>query len=278
MSHNEERFLSREGLQLYQQCWLPDTDYRATIVIIHGVTEHSGRYVRLASDLNRQGYGVYAMDLRGHGKSDGPRIWIDSFENFLDDVEIFLDRVAESEPGKPIFLLGHSMGSLIVAKLAITHPPKVRGLIFSAPPILVGGKVFPILRHLAAFTSRVCPRLRLVNLGYNFLSRDRKVVEDFKNDPLVYHEAFPVRTGAEILRTAKQIQRRLYEIRLPILVMHGTGDVVANAEGSRLLYTRASSSDKTLRLYEGLYHEIFSEPERVQVIGDLIDWLNARAG
>ena len=102
------------------------------------------------------------------------------------------------------------------------------------------------------------------------------MVEDFKNDPLVFHGRFPVRTGAEILRVAKLVQQRLNEIFLPILVMHGTGDMAADAEGSRQLYARASSSDKTLRLYEGLYHEVFSEPEREQVVNDLLAWLNDR--
>jgi len=276
MLHDEEHFSSRDGLNLYRQCWLPVFDCRAAVVVIHGINEHSGRYARLAADLNRQGYAVYAMDLRGHAKSDGERAWIESFDEFLDDVEMLLDRVANDQPGKPIFLLGHSMGGLIVARLAITRPPKVRGLILSGPAILVGGKVFPILRRLAAFFSRIWPKLRLVRMGCRFISRDPKVIEDFKNDPLAFHGRFPVRTGAEILRVAKSVQHNLEEIRLPILVMHGSGDIVADAAGSRLLYARASSADKTLHLYDGLYHEIFNEPERERVINDLLAWLNAR--
>lgn len=276
MPHFEDRFFSRDGLSLYQQCWLPESECRAVLLVIHGINEHSGRYARFAADLNRQGYAVYGMDLRGHGKSNGERAWIASFDIFLDDIQILLDHVAHQQPEKPLFLLGHSMGGLIIAWLAITRQPQVSGLIFSGPAILVGGKVFPILRRLAAFFSLVWPKLRLVRIGCRFISRDPQVVEDFKNDPLVFHGRFPVRTGAEILRVAKQVQQRLAEIRLPFLVMHGTGDIVADANGSRLLYARASSADKTLQLYDGLYHEILSEPEREQVLNDLLAWLNAR--
>lgn len=276
MPHIENHFYSRDGLTLYQQSWLPEADCRAVVVVIHGINEHSGRYARLAADLNRQGYAVYGMDLRGHGKSEGRRAWISSFDEFLDDIEILLDRVAQRQPGKPIFLLGHSMGGLVVAWLAISRPPQVDGLIFSGPAILVGGKVFPVLRRLAAFFSRVWPSLRLVRMGYRFISRDPRVVEDFKNDPLVFHGRFPVRTGAEILRVAKLVQRRMAEIRLPLLIMHGTADIVADADGSRRIYDLASSTDKTLRLYDGLYHEIFNEPQRDRVVSDLITWLNGR--
>ncbi|HEY4760145.1 MAG TPA: lysophospholipase [Thermoguttaceae bacterium] len=276
MSHLEERFLGRDGLSLYQQCWLPESDCRALVIIVHGLHEHSGRYARLAADLNRSAYAVYSMDLRGHGRSAGRRAWIVSFDEFLDDAEILINRVAQRQPGKPIFLLGHSMGGLILAWLAINKPPKVKGLIFSGPAILVGGKVFPILRHFAAFFSRIWPGLSLFRLGCRFISRDPQVVEDFKRDPLVFHGAFPIRTGAEILHAAKLIQGRLPEIHLPILVMHGAGDVVADPKGAQQLYAQASSTDKTLRLYDGLYHEIFSEPERAQVVSDLLEWLNAR--
>jgi acylglycerol lipase len=276
MTHSENYFLGHDRLNLYRQCWLPESDCRGVLIIVHGFNEHSGRYARLAVDLNRQGYAVYSMDLRGHGKSDGPHAWIASFDEFLDDIEILIEHVMREQPGKPVFLFGHSLGGLIVAWMAITRPPQVRGLVFSGAGIVVGEKVFPILRRIAPFMSSIWPRLRLVRMGCRYISRDPRVVEDFKNDPLVFHGRFPVRTGAEILRVAKQVQHRWEEIRLPLLVMHGTDDFAADPEGSRRLHAQASSIDKTLRLYDGLYHEILSEPERDQVVKDLIDWLNAR--
>jgi len=271
----EDFFSGRDGLRLYRCAWLPEAPPRAAVALVHGIHEHSGRYASLAGALNAHGYAVYAFDLRGHGRSAGQRAWIASFEELLDDVEVFLEQLRREAPGLPLFLLGHSMGGEVAAWLVITRQPCLDGLILSAPALGVGGKVFPVLRHLARFFSWLFPRLRLTRLGCRFMSRDPQVIEDFRNDPLVYHGKFPLRTGAEILRIIRRIQERMEEVQLPLLVMHGTRDFVTDCRGSRQLYERAASPDKTLHLYEGLYHEIFNEPERDQVIGDLIAWLNA---
>ncbi len=276
MSHHEDRFTTRDGLSLFEQWWLPDGEPAAAVVVVHGINEHSGRYARLAGDLNRHGYAVYAMDLRGHGRSEGQRVWVRSFDEYLDDVEILLERVAGRQPGRRLFLLGHSLGGGIVLLLGILRPPKVRGLVVSGPSVVIGGKVFPVLRRLAPWVSAVWPTLRLARLGYWYISRDRTVVEAFKNDPLVFHGRFPVRTGDEILRAAERIQRGMGQLQLPLLILHGTKDFSTDPEGSRLLAAHAGSADKTLHLYDGLYHEVFSEPEREQVVADLLAWLDAR--
>ena len=274
MSHHEDRFTARDGLRLYDQWWLPEGEPVGVVAMVHGVIEHGGRRAQLAEDLTRRGYAVCAVDLRGHGRSEGDRVMIRAFDEYLDDVEVFLEQVAARWPGKPVFLFGHSMGGAIVALLGILRPPKVRGLILSAPVVLIGGGVFPILRRLAALVSMVWPTLRLTRMGCRFISRDPGVIESFQNDPLVFHGRFPVRTGAEILQVAKRIQAGADRLALPLLVMHGTGDVLTDHRGSRLLVARAGSHDKTLRLYDGLYHELFSEPERDEVVGDLLDWLD----
>lgn len=276
MPHHEGRFAARDGLQLYEQCWLPGREARAAVVLIHGINEHSGRYAQLAADLNRHDYAVYTMDLRGHGRSSGDRVLVRSFDEYLNDVEVLLDRVAACQPGKPVFLFGHSMGGAIVARLAIARRPKVRGVILSAPAILIAGGVFPLLRRLAWLASAVWPTLRITRMGCRFISRDPAVVEAFRNDPLVFHGRFPVRTGAEILANAKRIQTDAARLTLPLLIFHGTGDFVTDPQGSRLLAARAGSDDKTLHLYEGFYHEVFSEPEREQVVADLLAWLDSR--
>ncbi|MBN2580056.1 MAG: lysophospholipase [Pirellulales bacterium] len=278
MKFVEDYFIGRGGVRLYFQGWLPEGPRKATVAVIHGIDEHSGRYARLARRLNTHGYAVYGFDLRGHGRSSGERAWIASFEDFLDDAEAFLQRVRQEAPELPLFLLGHSMGGEVAVWLVLTRYPSLSGLILSAPALRTGGKVFPLLRRLARLVSRIFPRLRLTRLGYRFMSRDPEVIENFRTDPLVNHGKFPVRTGAEILRIMGEIQRRGGQVRLPLLVLHGTGDFVTDYRGSREFYERAASPDKTLRLYDGLYHEIFSEPERDQVIGDVISWLDARVG
>ncbi len=208
MSHHEDRFAAGDGLSLYEQFWLPAGEPRATVVVVHGVIEHSGRYAKFAHELNCRGYAVDTMDLRGHGRSDGDRILVRRFDEYLDDVELLVARVAKRQAGKPLFLFGHSMGGAVVALLAATRQPNVRGLILSAPAVQIAGGVFPVLRRLAALVSLVWPTLRLVHLGCSFLSRDPAVVEAFRNDPLVFHGGFPVRTGAEILRAASRLQSR----------------------------------------------------------------------
>ena len=192
MSYHEERFTTPDGLSVYGQRWLPEPPAGAVVVLVHGFVEHSGRYAPLAEDLNRQGYAVYAMDLRGHGRSEGPRCFVRRFDQYLEDLDLFLDRVAAAEPDKPLFLLGHSMGGLIVARWAISRPARqadLRGLILSGPALRVGRGLFPLLRHLAWIASLLAPRLPVVRLGGRRISRDPAVVEDFRRDPLVFHRS-----------------------------------------------------------------------------------------
>ncbi len=276
MPHHEDRFRGHDGLELYEQYWLPQDGGAAAVVLVHGFIEHSGRYARVAAELNTEGYAVYAMDLRGHGRSAGDRAWVRSFEQYVADLGVFLQRVRRDAPQQPLFLFGHSMGGAIVAQFALEQRPDVCGLVLSAPAVSVGKNVFPVLRRAASLVSRLLPRLRLVRFGSRYLSRDPRVVAHFESDPLVFHGRFPVRTGAEILAAAERIQRHSGERRLPMLILQGTADRAVDPEGNREFYERSASTDKTLRLYEGLYHEPLSEPERDQVVADLIEWLNRR--
>jgi len=276
MPHEQDRFQTHDGLWLNENRWLPEGELTAVVVFVHGFIEHSGRYAELAQRLNQEGYAVYAMDLRGHGKSEGDRVFIRAFDDLLADLERFLERVRTREPRKPTFLFGHSMGGTVAALLAATRPPEVRGLMLSAPACRISNRVFPLLRRLAGFLSLVLPKLRLVPMSFKSLSRDPEVVDQFKRDPLVFHGRFPVRSGAEILRAADRISGQLEAIRLPFLVLHGTGDTVTDPEGSRRLCEQAGSTDKTLKLYDGLYHDLFHEPEKEQVTADVIEWLGAR--
>lgn len=276
MSYCEGRFQTRDGLELYECRWMPVGEPRAGVVFLHGFTEHTGRYRELLETLCRHGYAVWAIDLRGHGKSQGRPIYIRSFDEYLDDLDLLLGRVRASLAGRPLFLMGHSMGAGIVLLSAMERTPDVAGVVASAPPVRIGGNVFPLLRHLAWVLGRVFPRLRVVSLGGSMLSRDPKVVEDFRNDPLVYHGRLPTRTGSEILRSSRRIRRGMGGLEKPLLILHGTGDVLTNPEGSRRLVAEAASRDKTQTFYEGAYHDLFHEPEKDRVTADVIQWLDAR--
>ncbi|HUT93195.1 MAG TPA: lysophospholipase [Thermoguttaceae bacterium] len=276
MPHVEDRFEGYDGLALYENRWLPEGDAAAAVVVVHGFLEHSGRHAEVAVELNRHGYAVYAIDLRGHGKSEGDRVFVGSFLEYLRDVELFLAHVRSQQPDRPVFLVGFSLGGTIAATLAARGLADVRGLVLAAPAVQIGRGIFPVLRLLAGFVGRFLPRLRVVRMGFRKMSRDPAVIAQVERDPLVFHGRFPARTGAEILSAVRLIQDMMEAIELPLLILHGTGDLVTDAEGSRQLHARARSTDKTLKLYDGLYHDLFHEPEKEQVLADLVEWLDAR--
>lgn len=278
MTEQEGRLCGPKGQGCCYRVWMPDHSPRAAVVLIHGVCEHGGRYRPLAEELTRHGYAVYAIDLRGHGRSEGQRILIRRFDDHLDDAEQLLAEVQARYADRPVFLLGHSMGGAVAARLVIRRRPAIQGVILSAAAVRVAGHLFPLLRRLAGVVSILFPRLRLVRVGTGRLSRDPAVIADFKADPLVYNGKFPVRTGAEILRAARELHRELESLELPVLILHGTGDWITDPRGSRELYERARSKDKTLKLYDGLYHDLFHEPEWRQVTADVVAWLESRAG
>lgn len=269
-------FVTADGLTLLRRQWLPAGTASGVVVMIHGFTEHSGRYAELAGELNLAGLAMETLDLRGHGRSDGRRAWIVEFDDFLSDLDQYHGLLRSEWAKVPLFLLGHSMGGLVAARWASLRPEAVEGVILSAPALAPGKAVFPWLRQLAPLVGFFFPRLRLAAMGSSRLSRDPAVVQAFRDDPLVVHDRFPLRSGTEMLRAMRQVFRNSRRLTSPLLVLHGTGDVVTAPEGSQALLALAGSTDKTIKLYEGLYHDLFHEPERRQVTADLIDWLKAR--
>lgn len=276
MQHGKGKFETAEGLILFEQWWRPDTEPKAVVVIVHGFTEHSSRYAHVAEYLTQNNYAVYAFDLRGHGKSKGTRAYVRSFDEYVADLKCFLGRVKKYEPEKDVFLLGHSIGAAICALSAITRQVDVRGLILSGPFIKVPANISPITVTINQIVSRIFPKLPIVKRPDDkFISSDPEVVVRYKNDPLVYHGGVFSKQAAEIKRAMDLIQAGMESISLPLLILHGTTDSFADVEGSKQLYARAKSSDKTLKLYEGFYHEVFNEPGKERVLGDVVAWLNA---
>ncbi len=281
MPHEQDTFETFDGLRLFENRWIPEDDPAAVLVVVHGFIEHSGRYAQAAAELNRRGYAVVAMDLRGHGKSEGARTFIESFDQYVDDLEIQLARVRERWPRLPLFIFGHSMGGTIVIRQAMKRPETieragVRGVVLSAPALQVADSLFPILRRLAKLLSRLFPRMCVVRMGSTYVSRDPQAVAAFRNDPLVFHNRFPVRTAAELLDAMDDILANPEDLRVPFFLLQGTDDKVVCPRACRRLIARAKSSDKELRLYEGFYHSLLHEIDREEVIKDISDWLDAR--
>jgi acylglycerol lipase len=260
MQHREGHFTGLKEFNLYYQCWLPDGDPRAVLLIAHGYAEHSGRYGNVVDHFVPKGYAVYALDHRGHGRSDGERVQVDDFSDYTTDLKTFFDLVRAEQPGRKIFLVGHSMGSAISLAYVLDHQDELAGLALSGGGIARPGDPPPP------------PPASNAPLDSSMLSRDPAVIAAYENDPLVYRGPRPSRSGlGGVVR--QQLPERVGEIRLPILIMAGTG--VRDGERSAVLHELVGSSDKTLRLYEGLKHEIFNEPEHAQVMADLEAWLEA---
>ncbi len=276
MRHFEGTFTATNGDPLFEQHWFPETTPRADVVIVHGYAEHSGRYEHVAAYLAERGYAVHALDLRGHGRSAGERVLVRSFNEYLDDVAGLLVRVHEGTGRRPIFLLGHSMGGTIVALASVTRRPDVRGVMLSGAGLTAGRGPQAVLAQLLVWLGQLFPRLPLRKLAAETVSHDPDVVAKYDSDPLVYRGKMPAGTLSAMIRAGRTIHKRIETVTQPLLIMHGTADALTEPDGSRELYERAVSSDKTLKLYEGFFHEILNEPERAQVLGDIAAWLDAR--
>ena len=275
---HEATFEAADGLQLHERRWLPEGDAKAVVALVHGGTEHAGRYAHVAAFLNRHGYAVGAFDLRGHGRSEGRRLFVRSSEEHLDDAERFLDRLRQSWPRGPLFLFGHSMGGTVATLLVLTRPVEVDGLILSGPFLSLGEGFSPLKIRAAKLLGRLLPHMPVEKLKAAYISRDEAVVRRYEADPLVYRGGIPARSAAAIIPAFRRIEAEEEGLRVPLLVLHGTDDRLADVEGSKRLYRRAGSADKTLKLYEGFYHEVLNEPEKEQVMEDLLKWLEARRG
>jgi len=273
---NETLFTNADNFQLFEQCWKKE-DAKGVVLITHGIAEHSGRYEHVALSLNEAGYSVVAFDLRGHGKSSGKRNYIKSFQDYLDDLDEVLTRTKNKFPDLPIFLFGHSMGGGILSLYAIERQPDVKGILLSAPSVKVSDDLSPFLQKISGILSVIAPKLPAIKLDSADISKDKKVVEAYDTDPLNYRGGILARTGSELLKSTKTISKSASKITLPILIMHGTLDKLADMSGSQMLYDTVSSQDKTLKLYKGLYHEILNEPEQDQVKADMIAWLDAHS-
>ncbi len=273
MEHTEGRFRGHKNLDLYYQCWLPEGEPRAILLVVHGLCEHSGRYTNLVSYFVPRGYAVCGVDHRGHGRSEGLRCYTGRFSDYLDDLKTFFDIVCDEYSDTKFFLVGHSLGGLIATAYAVYHQRELAGLLLSGASLKASSGWSPALIAIGRMLSLLLPKLGVATLDISALSQDQAVVDAYVNDPLNYLGKIRARVGAELINAMKELPCQMPEISLPILIMQGTADRLTDPEGSRMLYERVGSKDKTLKLYEGFYHEIFNEPGHQQVFADMEAWL-----
>lgn len=261
---------------IFATTWLPDKRKpRDHLVLAHGYAEHLGRYSAVAEFLTKAGYAVHALDHRGHGKSSGTRAVIDSFANADADIDLLVDRVRRESGLSQVKLIGHSMGGSLALNYALNHPEKLSGLILSGPAI--GGGLPKFQAMLLEVVSRILPWLGMIQLDADAVSRDPQVVTDYKADPLVFHGRVPARTAREMMHAVTTYLPRVGAMQVPCLLMHGGADTLVRAADAQPVFDAMGSPDKSVHIFEGLYHEILNEPERLEVLGIVKDWLDAHA-
>ncbi len=277
MHHLQGRFKGVRNASISYQSWLPSGAVQAVLLVVHGLGEHCGRYMHVVDHFVPSGYAVYGFDHIGHGQSAGRREVVEHFTDYTDTLQLFYELVKGWQPGKPIFLLGHSMGGLILAYYLLDHQPDCHGAIFSAPAIRSSVGIPPALIMFTQLLAVFVPRLGVRNLvDVHALSRDPQVVAAYVNDPLVFHGKTSARLVAELLAAMRRVTTEAHRIRLPLIVLQGDADRLVDPQGAQIFYNHTSSRDKTLKIYPGLYHEVFNEPERGQVLQDVEAWLSAR--
>jgi acylglycerol lipase len=276
MNHQDGFFEGVHATRIYHQCWLPDGEPKAVLMIIHGLGEHSGRYLNVVNHFVPMGFAVYGMDHPGHGKSDGTRKYVDRFEDFIDNVKSYFGRIQGWQGDKPIFLVGHSMGGLIGAVYLLDHQAGLKGAILSGSSVKVPGNVSPITVLIGKALDALMPKLGLIKTAPEGVSRDPAVVQAYIDDPLVHKGKTTVRLAAEMLKAMQRVSRDAGKITLPILILQGGADWLVDPSGAKMLYDLVSSADKEIKLYDGLYHEVYNEPEHPKVLQDVEQWIAAR--
>lgn len=272
--HREDRLTSKDGQALLYQSWRPrGVEPKAVVVIVHGLKDHSDRYAGFAQKLVEAGYAVHALDLRGHGDSTGDRVWVDDFDDYLDDVDAALAEVRKVEGEKKLFLFGHSMGGAVVTLHTLTRTPAPAGLITSAGALGISESGFT--QGITKVFAALFPTLAIFSLDDEKFSRDPQVIADMKADPLIYDKAAPARTAVQVIHAVDSIRERAATLEVPVLALHGTADGITPPSGSAALISAASSKDKTLKSYEGFFHDLLHEPGGAQVVTDIIGWLDA---
>jgi alpha-beta hydrolase superfamily lysophospholipase len=261
---------------IFYRHWRAQEPVKAVILLAHGLGEHCGRYQAFAEFFLARGISVVAPDHLGHGASPGDRTHLERFEDYLRPLDELREMINQWYPETPCFLIGHSMGGLIAARYLLDHQERFAGAALSGAALQAAEPPSGFAMFLARLFSRFLPKMGMLQLDATQISRDPQVVQNYLEDPLVHNGKATARLVVELFQNMEMVERDRGKITLPILVMHGEADAMTTSEGSEVFLRAVSSEDKSLKIYKGLYHEIFNEPERLEVMADLANWLEAR--
>ncbi len=273
--HKEWRWQGKGGVSLYGQSWTPAAP-RGVLILVHGLGEHSNRYLNVVNHFCPRGMAHSGYDHRGFGKSDGTRAYVDSFDDYVDDLDSFVADARGRHADKPLVVVGHSMGGLIVLRWAALRAPSVAAIVSSGAALEMG-EPLPGARLIATrILSRLVPKLSMPNeVDPNGLSHDTAVVKAYVEDPLVIRK-ITVRLGNEILRSMGEALALAGRVNVPLLLLHGEKDPLVAASGSQRFYEATQAPHKRLHVYPGFYHEIFNEIGKEKVFQDVEAWLSER--
>src|SRR5262249_52369462 len=270
----ESSFKGVGGLKIATRSWQPAGKPRAVMILIHGFNAHSAYFAWPAEQFAAIGLACYALDLRGRGKSEGERFYVEKFSDYLDDVDGLVRQARSENPGLPIFVLGHSVGGVIASSYVFEHQNEIAGLISESFAYDVG------LPDAAALLlkgfSHLAPHLHVYSLKNEIFSRDPAAVAKMNADPLIEKESQPAETSAEMIRASERLTENFPKFTVPILIVHGTADKATKPAGREKFYRMAGSQDKTLKLYEGHYHDLLNDIDREVVMADIQGWIEAR--
>lgn len=277
VTKREERtFSGVGGVKIVYDVWTPDTEPRGVVVLAHGYGEHARRYDHVAQHFGEAGLVTYALDHRGHGRAGGKRVRVRHMAEFVSDYRDLVNQARTEHPGRPLIVLGHSMGGGIVFAYGVQHPGDYDLMVLSGPAIAAHTGVSKVKAIIGKAVGSILPDLPIEAIDADAVSRDPVVVADYKADPLVYRGKVPAGIGKALLVVGETMPAKAPEITAPLLVVHGEDDQLVSAEGSRRLVQHIGSTDVELKVYPDLYHEVFNEPEREQVLNDVTDWITAR--
>jgi len=274
VKHKKGKFKSGYGGQIYYQCWIPHGKIYAVLLLVHGIAEHSGRYKHVAEYFVSRGYAVYSYDHPGHGKSDGKRVYVNRFEEFTFVLKNYTEMIQSWQPGKKMFLMGHSMGGLICTDFLLKDQNLFSGAVLTGSAVKVPEFLSPFTIFMGKVLSFMIPAAGLLGLDPEGICSDPCVVNSYLEDPLVYKGKTTARLASEMLHAIRRVESCAVNIKIPILIMHGASDVIVDPAASQALYDAVSSSDRELIFFDGFLHEILNEPGKDRVLGKAETWIN----
>jgi alpha-beta hydrolase superfamily lysophospholipase len=278
VKHQEGYLKGVRDTRIYYQHWLPEEETKAVLLLVHGLAEHSGRYMNVVNHFVPSAYAVYAFDHIGHGNSDGERVYVERFRDYTNPLNIYVRMIHEWQHGKPLFAIGHSMGGLILASYLLEHQHEFSGAVFSGPGVKVPDNISRTVIFMGRILSRLFPKAGILQLDSKGVSRDPAVVDAYVNDPMVYTGKITARLGAEMLEAMQNVMDNAGQIKLPLTIVQGSDDILIDPGGAQRLYDSVGSKDKSIKFYQGCYHEVFNEPEHKMVLNDVQKWLETHLG